>query len=110
MGKGKKSRKKQKREAKLQRKRLTAKMVAVLTPRFGKWCSEHMPKGSSWDDAATGGMVESVGKWLATEFPSMDPETLDRIAESNVRVKERRINVDMPGLARAILRAGGAIN
>ena len=111
MAKGKGSKKQARREEKLKRKRLTAQLIERLTPGFGRWVAEHMPKGTKWDDAARdGAMAKCVGDYLCSVFPSMDNERLHRIAKVNVRVKERRINVDMPGIARGILRAGGAIN
>ncbi len=110
MGKNE-SKKQKRREEKLQRKRLTADLVKRLTPAFGRWCADHMPKGTKWEEAAADGvMANCVGEYLCSVFPAMPAARLHRIANANVRVKERRINVDMPGIARGILRAGGAIN
>lgn len=102
---------KAKREAKRRRKELTAKLVARLHPAFGRWCSEHMPKGTKWEEAAgDDGMVRVVGDFLVDAFPSMDEGHLRRIATANVQIKERRINVDMVKIARTILRAKDVIS
>jgi hypothetical protein len=103
-------RKRVKKTKRRERAALVQAMVKRLTPGFGRWCGEHMPKGTKWDDAASDGvMAECVGNFLCAVFPSMEDKLLHRIATINVRIKARRINVDMPGLARAILRAGGTI-
>ena len=105
------SKKQAKKIKRRERKALADSIVRRLARSFGPWCHEHMPKGTKWDDAAADGVMgECVGNYLCEIFPDMDKEWLRRLAEANVRIKERRINVDMPGIARGILKLGGAFD